>query len=702
MSRTHHITLLTLATFLILSLLHPSPSFASGTYIHRSCTTNTSISDGPSGWQPFSYSISGSRTPTLCPSDGLQADLLSINGQLPPGQGAGWTYYAPSGTSITRTNLTIAGWTSGWNGSSQGLIQFAEATDVLSELTGTIDSQQEDAFDWDGLDTPRITVRTICDYAGAACTHSVGWVSIYQSEIYLADNAAPVVGSSSGSLKTDQTLTGEERLNFTATDSGGGIARVRLYVDGRLTSSDDAVDDGRCVTADTQDGVWVFALPRPCPASINALKVVDTTAITDGRHTLTLKVVDAAQQESTVWSGERVVANRPPVNQRLPSFVDVSAYGDPVVGAAIEATSDGFWSVPGTSLIRNWARCDAQGTEASCVLIPGATGLRYTPSNDDVGHRLRLFFTASNAAGTTKVSTTPSGAVAAPRDAGGSTPDPSSDPDADPDETGDPDETPDPAPSAGGGTQTGSGGGGNVVVPPPLVPVAAVPVVTAHALVGRVVGEASGVGCPQEKVTLRFERGGAVKVGYGRAVAAQVQLMCTNNGKAIEGARLEVATRVGARAAVTSGVVTDGTGRAVVRLAAGPGRVVSVGYRMYADEVFARATATLKVSVDGRIRLRGSHRKLRNGKALQLRGRLLGGYVPRRGVTLNVQWKDRGRWRPFAQIKSNGNGGFSYAYRFTRTNRPVTYTLRVQATKGQLDYPFQPVASNAVKVTVMP
>jgi 5-hydroxyisourate hydrolase-like protein (transthyretin family) len=182
----------------------------------------------------------------------------------------------------------------------------------------------------------------------------------------------------------------------------------------------------------------------------------------------------------------------------------------------------------------------------------------------------------------------------------------------------------------------------------------------------------------------------------------QLQLMCTNNGKAIEGARVAVVTRVGSRQAVARDVVTDGAGRALVRLAAGPGRAVTVAYRMYADDPVARAMASLKVTVKGRIRLRGDRRKLRNGKALRLRGRLLGGYVPRRGVTLNVQWKDGQRWRPFAQIKTNRKGSFSYAYRFTRTTRPVTYTLRVQATKGQLDYPFLPVASNAVKVTVMP
>jgi hypothetical protein len=712
MTHTHRITLLTLLAFLLLSLTTPTSSQASGTYIHRSCLTNSDISDGALGWQPFAYGIPGASTEVRCPSDGLHAEV-SVSGQLPPGEGAGWTYYAPSGTRISRTDLTMAGWTKGWS-TNQGLVQLLDADGVLSGLTGTIDSQQEDAFDWDGLNTQKVIVRAICDDSGAPCTNAVAWLSIYKSDIYLMDEVAPTVDSVGGPITTDESFSGQERLDFTVKDAGGGIAQVKLYVDGRLKSVGEAVDEGgrRCVLSDTQAGVWVFAQPRPCPRSVRTQQLVDTTKFPDGRHSFAVVVVDAAQQEKTVWSAEGDVVNRPPVNQRLPSFVDTSTYAEPTVGGAIEASSDGLWNVPGTGLVRNWARCDAQGTEASCVSIPGATGLRYTPSIDDVGRRLRLFITARNPAGTTRVSTTPTGVVAARSGSGGSTPDPSSDPDPDPGPSGDPD--PDPSGDPGPGTVPDLVIGGNGGVPAPLPPVfggngvtppvGMVPVGNAHALVGHVVGEASGVGCPQEKATLRLERvgGGGVKLGYGRSGVVSAQLLCTNNGKAIEGAKLEVLTRVGARAAVASAVVTDGAGRAVLRLAAGPGRTVTLGYRMYADDAVARATVSLKVSVNGRIRLRGDHRKLRNGKALRLRGQLLGGYVPRRGVALNVQWRDRGRWRPFAQIKTNKKGAFSYAYRFTRTTRPVTYTLRVQASKGQLDYPFRPVASNPVKVTVMP
>ncbi|WP_445149327.1 hypothetical protein [Baekduia sp. Peel2402] len=687
-----------LGTLLALSLALPTPSKATGTYIHRSCITGTDISDGPLGWQPFSYAIPGSQTMMRCADDGsLYAEMLTY-GSVPAGKDAGWTYHAPTGTTISRITGSIAGWTSPWSG-SQGLIQVLDETSVKLELTGLIQQQYPSTLDLDHLGASKVTFRAICDPIGTACPNNVAWAALYQPELYLADDAPPVVGFRSGSFVTDQTLVGDERLNFSATDAGGGVARLRLYVDGQPTSVDHVIDEneGRCVPSDTLAGVWVFSVPRPCPVSVSGNEVIDTTRIADGSHTLTVKVADTAQQETTVWSGTYLVANRPPFNARLPLFADNSVVTNALVGSAIEAVNDGTWTGPNLTVTRNWARCQADGSDP-CVTIPGATGLTYTPSTADVGHRLRLLVTALNVAGAVTVASRPTGIVTSRNGGGGSTSDPTPDPDPDP--TADPD--PDPTPGGGGGgAPSGSSATNNTTLPPAPLPVAPFPVATAHALVGHVVGEASGVGCPQDKATLKFQHG-AVKLGYGRTSTAQLQLMCTNNGKAIERARLDVVTRVGSRPAVASSVTTDGAGRALVRLAAGPGRAIVVGYRMYADDPVARATAALKVSVNGRISLRGDHRKLRNGKALRLRGRLLGGYVPRRGVTLTVQWKDHNRWRPFAQIKTTKKGSFSYAYRFTRTNRPITYTLRVQATKGQLDYPFLPVASNPVKVTVMP
>jgi hypothetical protein len=682
---TRAAALAALGVVLALSLAHPAASHAEGTYVHQSCQAGQDLADATGGWQPYRYPGAGVSVAEQCAWGGLHSELYP-NNPMPAGEWAGWTYVAPQGVSISRIAGAFAGWAKPWDG-SQGVLQVFDhehsSVPMGVSFNGAIDPAHRHAFDWDGLSTGSVIVRAACDPDGGACVGSTAWASFYEPRIFLEDRTRPAIGSVSGSVTTDTTFVGDEQLSYSASDVGGGIARLRVYVDGQLSSIDHVIDDndGACAVVRTEDGAWTYRLPTPCPRSVSGDETIDTTKLPDGTHAIAVRVVDAAQREATVWSGSRRIANRPPVNAQLPSFRDNAVFANPLVGAPIEAINDGTWAGPDLTVTRNWAQCDGHGSSASCAPIPGATDLSYTPSAADVGHRLRLLVTAKNAAGEVQVESPPTGIIASPSSVGGL--------------------TPKPVPTDGDpGATTGAGSAPK----PPTLPATTIAPSAEHAFRGRVVGEASGTGCPQEKATLKFEHvsGGKLKLGHGRSSTAQVQLMCTNNGKAIEGAQLDVVTRVGSRAAVASDVLTDGAGHATLRLAAGAGRAIAVGYRMYADDPIARATATLRVSVNGRVRLHGNHRTLHNGRALTLTGRLLGGYVPKRGVSLTVQWKDHHRWRPFAQIKTTKKGTFRYAYKFTRTNHRLTYTLRVQVSKGQLDYPFLAVASNAVKVTVAP
>jgi hypothetical protein len=680
-------TLAALGAALALSLAHPATSEGEGTYVHRSCVTAGDTADTSGGWQAFTtLSDAGvSSHPTCGASSGarLGSEVFPV-GSVAPGDGTGWTYSAPADTSISAIAASYAGLTDPAATSGEGSIQLLNGNGAyFLKFAGSVNPSSARSITWSGLDTQSVTWRTICDPAGPACSGSVGWAALYEPHLSLADRTPPTRGIRSGSVTTDDRLVGSEDLNYSASDLGGGVARLRLYIDEMLSDVDHVIneDGGRCRPSGMESGAWVFSRPRPCPLSVSADEVIDTTEIADGNHVLTFKILDAAQNEVLLWSDQRLVANHPPVNGRLPSFRDNSIYANPLVGTAIEAVDDGSWTGPDLNVTRAWARCDANGLLASCAAIPGATGRTYTPAAADVGHRLRLLVTAINPADTVLAATPPSGVISQPARAG------------------------EPTPSASTPTATTSTPGDSAPAPsasaaPPL-PIALPSPAAGHELRGRVEG---ATGCPQDKATLRFEHvaGGKVKLRYGKGSIAQLQLMCTNNGKPIAAAHLDVMTRVGSGAAVASDIVTDGAGHATLRLAAGAGRSVAVGYRMYSDDPVARTTATLKVAVDGRVRLRGDHRTLHNGRALRLRGHLLGGHVPRRGVTLTVQWKDQRRWRPFAQIKTDRKGAFSYAYRFTRTRTKITYALRVQVSKGQLDYPFQPVASNAVKVTVGP
>jgi len=88
------------------------------------------------------------------------------------------------------------------------------------------------------------------------------------------------------------------------------------------------------------------------------------------------------------WSSDRPWANSRP----FPS-------GLPAVGQTLTASVDAWAGDPAVG--RQWKRCDAAG--GSCSDIPGATGPSYVLTDDDIGHRIRVDESATEAALTSTV-----------------------------------------------------------------------------------------------------------------------------------------------------------------------------------------------------------------------------------------------------------------------------------------------------------
>ena len=59
-----------------------------------------------------------------------------------------------------------------------------------------------------------------------------------------------------------------------------------------------------------------------------------------------------------------------------------------------------------------WERCDSEGGE--CVEIKEATDATYTAVRSDIGHKLRVVASATNAAGSVSSTSEPTGVVADP------------------------------------------------------------------------------------------------------------------------------------------------------------------------------------------------------------------------------------------------------------------------------------------------
>jgi hypothetical protein len=96
-----------------------------------------------------------------------------------------------------------------------------------------------------------------------------------------------------------------------------------------------------------------------------------------------------------------------------------SISGSTVVGATLSA-SRGSWSGSPTSYAYQWVRCAASGSRpdgSDCAAVGGATTSRYVVSGSDVGWRLRVRVTASNADGAATAASNPSGVIASPPEA---------------------------------------------------------------------------------------------------------------------------------------------------------------------------------------------------------------------------------------------------------------------------------------------
>ena len=124
-----------------------------------------------------------------------------------------------------------------------------------------------------------------------------------------------------------------------------------------------------------------------------------------------LKVSETASNEggssAAAESAETAVVVPPvPVNSKAPTVTGTAQQGKTL------EEHHGEWSNSPTGYSYQWLRCEASG--AGCVAIGGATGQSYGPVAEDVGHKLRVEETASNAGGSSAPAESAASAVVVP------------------------------------------------------------------------------------------------------------------------------------------------------------------------------------------------------------------------------------------------------------------------------------------------
>ncbi|HLX18825.1 MAG TPA: hypothetical protein VKR23_01625 [Gaiellaceae bacterium] len=157
----------------------------------------------------------------------------------------------------------------------------------------------------------------------------------------------------------------------------------------------DAISTPRC----SLDGSAFEVCSTPTTQTYNGLP--------PGFHTFTVEAVDAGGNTATASYSWTVTVPQPPANTTLPTIS-----GQPVPRQLLFATQGSWTGTPAPTFTYQWEDCDPSGND--CTPIPGATSAEYTVTSADVGSTLDVVVSATNSAGTTPASSSPTAVVIAP------------------------------------------------------------------------------------------------------------------------------------------------------------------------------------------------------------------------------------------------------------------------------------------------
>jgi len=114
------------------------------------------------------------------------------------------------------------------------------------------------------------------------------------------------------------------------------------------------------------------------------------------------------------------------------------------------------------------------------------------------------------------------------------------------------------------------------------------------------------------------------------------------------------------------------------------------------------ASASIDVVTQLRLRARLRPRSLRNGEVLTASARLLRAGRSALGKRVDIQAVVHGRWQTVGRASARANGIVRWRYRFRNTRREALYSFRVLVRPDPSRWPWPAVASDRIRVHVIP
>jgi hypothetical protein len=280
-------------------------SASAGTYTVFSCKGPTGAANGAAGWVEAPAATGVGHVTNACPNAGPLSAYIDVD---PAGTAsASWAFAAPSSTRIVRfaAQRRTTGVTGGPTRQTND-VQYVLLADDTSTLESCVVSDTSPCvadltapIDKQGLSAGLVRFRVLCGNVGFTCPRALR-ADFDSMQVGLKDDVAPTV---SGTRVLDNGDTsGILSVNFNAADSGGGVYRAVVSVDGKPAATQ-ALGTGDCTDANPANAdPYEFLVPVPCPAAVNGAVVsLNYRSLTPGPHGVEIAVEDAAGNTTSAF-----------------------------------------------------------------------------------------------------------------------------------------------------------------------------------------------------------------------------------------------------------------------------------------------------------------------------------------------------------------------------------------------------------------